>query len=98
MKCKFVVGQKVVCIKELTFKCAAGNKLITEAASPVKIGHIYTIVEIDVDTFDSRIVLRFAELPGDEWFQFNAFKPLEERKTDISVFTRMLKQKEMIDG
>ena len=95
MKCKFVVGQKVVCIKELRWRTSWEG--ITEEMPMIKVGNVYTIKNIKPARI-IHVLLELQEIGGDNWFEYTVFKPLDERKTDISVFTRMLKQKEMIDG
>jgi hypothetical protein len=97
MECKFVVGQKVVCIKkDPWFNIEAG--MISDYRTPPKYGDIVTIQEI-VPSFDNigqpAIFLVLVEHPAEfpvisrRWHQ-QWFKPLEEKKTDISIFEKML--------
>lgn len=93
MKCNFRVGQRVVCIKAF-----AGFEISRAADSgvtlPVK-DSVYTIREFDAE--DSNYI-RLTEIsnPNDPddglepsfWVDF--FRPVVERKTDISIFTDIL--------
>lgn len=87
MECKFVVGQKVVCIDDQP-RLPSGKKLLT-------IGNIYTVSGFDIDYAD-RIFINLKETDGYKgfynpaWFP-HRFKPLEETKTDISIFTKLLR-------
>jgi hypothetical protein len=88
----FHIGQKVVCVYPFKY-----DDLIIK---PRK-GRIYTIRVIDDAFLDSLEkcpkclwYFRFNEIPGDAIsFGSCGFRPLEERQTDISVFTGMLKKK-----
>lgn len=91
----FRVGQKVVCVDTWP----RGNlrlmwdKFWHPYKSPVK-GEIYTICGIFTDE-TGNLHLELIELPNrdDYWldgFYACGFRPLIERKTDISVFTKML--------
>lgn len=89
MECKFVVGQKVVCINDQPRRPTA-EKLLT-------IGNIYTVSGFDIDLVD-QIFITLMETDGKgywsisnpAWFP-HRFKPLEETKTDISIFTKLLR-------
>lgn len=87
----FRVGQKVVCVK--------GPLLKNSNTIQPKIGEIYTIREIYVDPLGGE-GLRLVEIicpkhsSGMEYGYFRSrFRPVVERKTDISVFTEILKTK-----
>jgi hypothetical protein len=83
----FRVGQKVVCISE-------------DKTRILRRGRIYTIASIRWigadETNDPGLGVTVEETPtkeDDEWFaEFRAerFRPIVERKTDISIFTKML--------
>lgn len=90
----FNVGQKVVCIWD-------GWNFSVSVIWPLK-GKIYTIREIECSDFDG-FYLRFIEITNpiiaypdgrieEEAFTSNFFRPLIERKTDISIFHKILKK------
>lgn len=84
MICKFVVGQQVVCVE------AQDDP---EPPNPV-FGQVYTVSWVGVCEGHTQIDL--AELPMPETddfyrgYQAKAFRPVVERKTDISLFKAML--------
>lgn len=93
MECKFVVGQKVVCI--------GGPWLCVEWDSPPppflpKRGEVYSIIAISARF--GGIYLTFKEIIGDHNFNHTGFRPLQERPkeadTDISVFSPLLNVRE----
>ena len=98
MRCKFVIDQKVICIHTLPYRCDGKNE-VKIAEPPVKVGSIYTIKDMDADATPQWVMLELKEIGGNQWFAHTAFRPLDERKTDISVFTSILntKQKELVD-
>lgn len=90
------VGQKVVCIDDTHWDTRKGEK------TP-KINQIYTIREIVDDPYSPKpfqVAFRFEEIVNkleeylggrtEKAFRERRFKPLEENKTDISIFTEML--------
>jgi hypothetical protein len=82
----FRVGQKVVAVRDDD----DGN---VDERVGLRRGQVYTIAEIGPfwpprDTYGVRIV-EIQLKPLDWWCAF-CFRPLDERKTDISVFTSML--------
>jgi hypothetical protein len=97
MKCNFVAGQKVVCV-DTGLK---GVIPLTPVVFPEK-GKIYTIERIGAGELGVYLILQEIgeqhgafEIDGSVWtcfvgFDPECFRPLETRKTDISVFTRML--------
>lgn len=103
----FRVGQKVVCVKEGLWTC---EKTCPEWCSHYRpklpqYGDILTIREIS--SGDDGHFIRFVELNNaglptlDGEFQFSSiqFRPLVERKTDISIFTAMLNpSKQTVDA
>jgi hypothetical protein len=80
----FRVGQKVVCVN-------------AEGTPELTLNAIYTITAIDPDAKDGiGVELAEVEPPGGyiEWiYDIRRFRPIVERKTNISVFTEMLKTK-----
>ena len=83
----FRVGQKVVCISE-------------DKTRILKRGRVYTIASVrwisDAESYNPGLGVTVAETPtreDDEWcaeFRAERFRPIVERKTDISIFTKML--------
>lgn len=97
MKCNFVVGQKVVCINE----CGT-NQDTHPGIIAIKKGDILTVREItQAPRRNGQILIgvRFKEVvnvtsPYSVCWEYDYspknFRPLVERKTDISVFKAML--------
>jgi hypothetical protein len=90
--CNFRIGQKVVCID-------ANGKLYPDKPYP-KQGGIYTVRAI---FFDPIAILLLAEIKNEPLncccrcrqrhepgYQASRFRPLVERKTDISIFVNIL--------
>jgi len=75
----FRVGQKVVCVD------ASGC-----ASADLSEGTIYTVRQVQppIDNATPRVLL-FGSRETIGWYA-SRFRPLVERKTDISIFTRML--------
>lgn len=99
MKCKFVVGQKVVCINANRNCFRLPGYKYREDDLWVTKGLIYTIREIKPHYLTGEPNLLLVEiirppLPADKFgevgFNYQRFKPLESRKTDISMFKEML--------
>lgn len=96
----FRVGQKVVCVDAESngkyVPCGFGTPLNNNMHG-LKLGSIYTIRELD-DVFGVAIC-RLEEIRRDyepilgneSGFALERFRPIVERKTDISIFTAMLK-------
>lgn len=87
----FRIGQKVVCIRD-DWRTVLGE------VRPVK-GCVYTIRSLSVDERGDLFLRlheiinqphRYAERSGECEFWSIAFRPVVERKTDISAFERML--------
>lgn len=92
----FRVGQKVVCIDDAP--SASG------VVSPFKNGDVLTIISI-MDGFSYRghdLGLLFAEVPCighyDHGYSVARFRPVVERKTDISIFRAMLNTTPQMEG
>ncbi|WP_107341840.1 hypothetical protein [Agrobacterium pusense] len=90
MECNFTVGQKVVRI--------GGNARPNVPAVWPEIGKVYTVRGINV--WDYGVLLHLHEIDNSHMvpeysriepgFQAQFFRPVIERKTDISIFTDML--------
>lgn len=87
----FHVGQKVVCIFHMP-----ENRRRADGVYPEKNG-VYVIRSIFPDPVYGRELLRFEELTNpicdfgmEAGFDAAKFRPIVERKTDISIFTAML--------
>ena len=90
----FRIGQKVVCVNDDVIQYMTGY-----VSSWVKIGKIYTIREILPPDFIltdefclclEEIISDQHPMGGEYGWRFSRFRPLTERKTDISIFTKML--------
>jgi hypothetical protein len=83
----FRVGQKVVCVDSAT-RFIPGSTGLVEGA-------IYTVIETGVGLFCGELWITVAEVAArsDEGFFANRFRPVVERKTDISIFKKMLTPK-----
>jgi len=78
------VGDKVVCIKDDWKNEWYPN---TPCAGP-KSGDVVTIADI-VPLRDTVFLALFEDIQGD-YYEADGFRPVQPRKTDISVFTDML--------
>lgn len=97
----FRVGQKVAAV---AFEYPDGTK-VPQNAPNLKIGNVYTIRDIDQRTVPlyGAPTIRLHEVSGNIiytqvglWecgYHPSCFRPLIERKTDISIFTAMLTPK-----
>ena len=76
----FRVGQNVVCVDD-------GNSHVKPSRrSPLRKGEIYKIS--DIFEFDGLLHLQVRGF--NPYFSQKRFRPIVERKTDISIFTEML--------
>lgn len=83
----FYVGQKVVCVDVSVG--AAGLPVRT-----ISLGDIYTVTGCRKFGSTEAIWVAEAKPEYEEWgFYAYRFRPVVERKTDISIFTDMLKPK-----
>ena len=92
----FYIGQLVVCVDD-DDHTELQPKGFTGGLGGLKKGTIYTVrwhgfrfkhYRIRVE----EIIRRLSPVDGEEYAYFGfRFKPLNEKKTDISIFTRMLK-------
>lgn len=100
----FRVDQKVICVNDgrpwESWKAWLDHKWsqFWHPYTSPKIGSIYTVTNV-YTSFDGELCLELAEItdanpefwePG---FFASMFRPVQERKTDISVFTKMLTPK-----
>lgn len=94
MDCKFVVGQEVVCIDDSTF-----NPIHMMKGRMA--GKVFTIAAIEANLLRGKIGLNLVGLErhpqrGRTWFCSSFFRPVVKNKTNISIFTKMLKKKELV--
>lgn len=86
----FRVGQKVVCVD------ATSPAVTPLPGLPVASeGGIYTVTKTQMSPLTGRPSLQLLELPDSFvgaplWYQAKRFRPVVERKTDISIFEKML--------
>lgn len=90
----FRVGQKVVCMDAATPRLASIVRWIFGMGWPLVSGAAYTVERLAV-VFNQEVVVlvevkNAALLEGA--FRRNRFRPVVERKTDISVFTEILRK------
>jgi hypothetical protein len=101
MECKFMVGQKVVCIDAKHHpEWSTGKTKYRTVEQELELGKIYTIREIFMNlTFNSpclrlegivRETGKMRGTPFEMGFDYRRFAPLKEKKTDISIFTEIL--------
>jgi hypothetical protein len=87
----FHIGQKVVCIRIFTTRPVKGEK------TPVK-GSVYTVRGIMEEGEFAAVFLEEIVNPEvcthagvrERGFDITAFKPVQEKKTDISIFNEIL--------
>ena len=106
MECKFYIGQKVVCIDNDLHEDFFGKKSRPYSGNMPIIGHVYTIRSLQYVKHCRvpGVYVRLVEIVNpiksngrEDQFEHTIFKPLEEKKTDISIFTDMLiKQPEKV--
>lgn len=84
----FRVGQKVVCVND---------KFIVRAEENPIAGHIYTVRWVGQRNTDFVPAMMLQEISGglhslgiEYAFAIDRFRPVVERKTDISIFKKML--------
>lgn len=81
----FRVGQKVVCVDD---SATPGRKWM-HGDKPT-VGKIYEVMGFEIDYRDGKLCLIVDAFP--HWgFKAWRFRPIVERKTDIEIFTSMLK-------
>lgn len=87
------VGMKVVCVD------GSAHSYIRDAISPRK-GGVYTIRNLEANPRTGRLNVQLCEIVnpeveardgcGEPYFGASRFRPVQTRKTDISIFTAML--------
>lgn len=109
MECKFTVGQKVVCINATPNPAGTYPFMTKSDMHGLTVGQVYTVRDVFINLV-GHICIRLNEIirptdsTGNLWAKGTEagwreirFKPLETKKTDISIFTDML-NKSPIDG
>ncbi len=92
MRCNFVVGQRVVCVLEKDWASCEGAGRV--CPGPTK-GDICTVNEVLPSGDKVYIGLQewasvIPEIDSTPMFNADYFRPVDERKTDISCFTALL--------
>lgn len=96
----FRVGQKVVCVMLMEEQEGGPAAALSIPNRPVMNG-IYTVRAFRTVHSDQYVLLCELRNPSGNWAQIGRgeppfwhglFRPLVERKTDISIFTKMLKK------
>lgn len=82
----FRVGQKVVCVDDAP---SLGREWF---GYEPKEGAVYTIAGFSHGRYGDYQVLVLVELNHPWGYRASRFRPVAERKTDISIFTAMLKE------
>jgi hypothetical protein len=87
MKCKFVVGQKVVCVFSGDWGTYPGERITRMP----KFGEVCEVVAIEPCLFeDATVGVKLLGFDQRDVFNHLCFEPVQEKKTDISIFTEML--------
>lgn len=83
----FHPNQKVICINNGPMK---NNRGLVPPAPQLSEGTIYTVKSVSPG---GKAILLVEEVAFDDYRGFNSsrFRPIVEKKTDISIFTEMLK-------
>lgn len=86
----WTVGMEVVCIVEGEQRKWWAHNDAARDVEPPQPNKIYRISDIELDEDDGRIYIGLAEYAPDVGFDARGFRPVEKRRTDISIFTAML--------
>lgn len=92
----FHVGQKVVCVDagglDRLYVLGVDGRIVHEPYCSLRLGEIYTISAIFPHHLRGHSVatLLETERPPGLGYRLARFRPVVERKTDISIFTEML--------
>ena len=89
MECRFEIGQRVVCVEEADTPNSIAVRILAlfRRSRHPRAGSIYAIEHIVARAGVVWLCLR--DVP--HWmYPHDAFRPLDERDTDISVFTSLL--------
>jgi hypothetical protein len=85
----FHIGQKVVCV----------DAAVRERPCSLKKDNIYTITNTGIFLSDAWVAVAEARpADGSIGFYADRFRPVVEKKTDISMFTALLNQKQHADS
>lgn len=84
----FHVGQKVVCIDSAWMLW--NGKPAHSGFLPRK-GSIYEVADV-ITVFAECTYVRLCEASWDEIYEASAFRPVIDKKTDISIFTEILRR------
>lgn len=99
--CNFKVGQKVVCINDNLKQFDIPGMVYIDSLDGLRKGVIYTIRSVYIESYgphEGEVSVRLEEIIrpsayGNEvGYNPLRFKPLVEKKTDISIFQSMLKR------
>lgn len=82
----FRVGQEVVCVDDGNAHLGA---IMRGLRSGLVVNRIYSVLSVHPDG-DAVIVVECAPPEPCNWFRAELFRPVQKRKTDISVFTALL--------
>lgn len=91
----FFIGQRVECID------ASPARYIFPTFDVLKLGRIYTIIECewyindDINGFAVKIlevILPNTYFGSEGWWDALRFRPIDKKKTDISIFEKILKE------
>jgi hypothetical protein len=97
----FHVGQKVVCV-DANFKSRGALYLDGDGdlkrssgnTGGLRVGEVYTVAKIRVGEMENTLFLVEvgARGPKDTGYRFSRFRPIQERKTDISFAHEILRK------
>lgn len=101
MNCHFQVGQKVVCIDDSEPDFISTVAQVVGGMDGLRKGATYTIRSVFVDPFYNAVCVRIVEIQRlplsvvrgvryEGGYDPARFRPVIERKTDISIFTALL--------
>lgn len=87
----FRVGMRVECVY------AGPSRLNPELGSPPLVKYVvYTVSDVYINQYDTGLAIELLEVKseGVDWMGFDAtrFRPVVERKTDISAFHEILRK------
>ena len=82
------VGMNVVCINASGWFCA-NHPAPPGIARPIE-GNVYAVTHLDWDEDEDILFVGLSGYSEDHGFDARAFRPVQTRKADISVFTAML--------
>ncbi len=93
----FYVGQKVVCVDDQQpgkYLPPGRADYLSDAPEPMRIkkGEVYTVSALSIECETECCLLQ--EIYGEHYYACARFRPVIERKTDISILTAMLKDAE----